>query len=151
MRVIIGFNDTIPSQHADKHTLQFENFCFLEPGPRQEICSLIKWYVIIANKGSGRIITNNEITYNPSQYNREKEKEIKSKLFKYDIAIHTSQISRDLRRKLIQGITYLLYPEQKDVFFFSHLYTTELTDSRFKSALTKLIMDGVYITLNYKA
>lgn len=151
MRVIIGFNDTIPSQHADKHTLQFENFCFLEPGPRQEICSLIKWYVIIANKGSGRIITNNEITYNPSQYNREKEKEIKSKLFKYDIAIHTSQISRDLRRKLIQGITHLLYPEQKDVFFFSHLYTTELTDLRFKSALTKLIMDGVYITLNYKA
>jgi hypothetical protein len=146
MRVIIGFNDTIPSQHADKHTLQFENFCFLEPGPRQEICSLIKWYVVVANKGSGRIITNNE---NPSQYN--KEKEIKSKLFKYNMPIHTSQISRDLRRKLIQGITYLLYPEQKDVFFFSHLYTTELTDSRFKSALTKLIMDGVYITLNYKA
>lgn len=151
MRVIIGFNDTIPSQHADKHTLQFENFCFLEPGPRQEICSLIKWYVVVANKGSGRIITNNEITYNPSQYNREKEKEIKSKLFKYNMPIHTSQISRDLRRKLIQGITYLLYPEQKDVFFFSHLYTTELTDLRFKSALTKLIMDGVYITLNYKA
>lgn len=144
MRVIIGFNDTIPSQHADKHTLQFENFCFLEPGPRQEICSLIKWYVVVANKGSGRIITNNE---NPSQYN--KEKELRS--FKYDMPIHTSQISRDLRRKLIQGITYLLYPEQKDVFFFSHLYTTELTDSRFKSALTKLIMDGVYITLNYKA
>lgn len=146
MRVIIGFNDTIPSQHADKHTLQFENFCFLEPGPRQEICSLIKWYVVVANKGSGRVITNNA---NPSQYNREKEKELKS--FKYDMPIHTSQISRDLRRKLIQGITHLLYPEQRDVFFFSHLYTTELTDSRFKSALTKLIMDGVYITLNYKA
>lgn len=142
MKVIISFYESKDpnfdgtTTHADNHTLHFDNFYFSENGVRQSVCALIKQYVFYTNRGQGRAPKN--------------EYEVASKPFRPLLFIHNTQISRDLRRKLIQQITCLLYPEQKDVFFFSNLYTTELTDRRFKSAITHLIMNAVYININYK-
>ena len=137
MKVIISFYESKDpnfdgtTTHADNHTLHFDNYFFSESGIRQSVCMLIKQYVFYANKGQGRVLKGH-------------------KPFKPLLFIHSSQISRDLRRKLIEQITCLLYPEQKDVFFFSNLYTTELTDRKFKSAMAHLIMNGVYININYQ-
>lgn len=145
MKVIISFYESKDpnfdgtTTHADNHTLHFDNYFFSESGIRQSICMLIKHYVFYANKGQGRVLGNTKTTYRTGH-----------KPFKPLLFIHSSQISRDLRRKLIEQITCLLYPEQKDVFFFSNLYTTELTDRRFKSAVTHLIMNGVYINIYYQ-
>ena len=141
MKVIISFYESKDpnfdgtTTHADNHTLHFDNYFFSESGIRQSVCMLIKQYVFYANKGQGRTLDNLKRSH---------------KSFKPLLFIHSSQISRDLRRKLIEQITCLLYPEQKDVFFFSNLYTTELTDRKFKSAMAHLIMNGVYININYQ-
>lgn len=145
MKVIISFYESKDpnfdgtTTHADNHTLHFDNFYFSENGIRQSVCTLIKQYVFYANRGQGR-----------APKNFKSEHEVGTKPFRPLLYIHSTQISRDLRRKLIQQITHLLYPEQKDVFFFSKLYTTELSDARFKQAITHLIMNAVYININYQ-